>query len=195
MALVLELVDHRLKRLVIFLRALLHTHHDIAVHLDKAAITIPGEAFVIGGLCHRQHGLVVQSKIENRVHHSRHGVARAGSDRHQQWHRFGITEGRAHNSFHPANPLLHFCLHRPGVTAVMRVKVSADFGRNREARWDRQTDPCHLGQVRAFATEQGLHLSVPVGLTLAEVINKLRRFGFRSRLSFSTGVKRKIFEP
>ena len=67
----------------------------------------------------------------------------------------------------------------------MRVKVSADFGRNRETRWDRQTDPCHLGQVRAFATEQGLHLSVPVGLTLAEVINKLRRFGFRSRLSFS----------
>ena len=68
-----------------------------------------------------------------------------------------------------------------GISAVMCVKVSADFGRNREARRDRQTDPCHFGQVRAFAAEQRLHLSVPIGLTLAEVINKLRRFGFRSR--------------
>src|SRR6266536_1140680 len=76
MAFVLELVDHRLEWLVVFFRALLHTHHHIAVHLDKAAITIPGEAFVFGSLCHRQHGLVVESEIENRVHHSRHGIAR-----------------------------------------------------------------------------------------------------------------------
>ena len=58
----------------------------------------------------------------------------------------------------------------------MRVKITANFGRDRESRGDRQTDPRHLGQVGAFAAEQRFHLAGAVGVTIAEVINVFRRF-------------------
>src|SRR5205085_9639255 len=47
MALVLEFVHHRLERLVVFFRALLHAHYDIAPAFDVAPITIPAEDLVL----------------------------------------------------------------------------------------------------------------------------------------------------
>ena len=45
--LVLEAVDDHFKRLVILVLALLDAHDDVAVHLDEAAVAIPGEALVL----------------------------------------------------------------------------------------------------------------------------------------------------
>jgi hypothetical protein len=45
----LKLVDDGLERLVILAFALLHAEHDVAVHLDEAAVAVPGEALVAGG--------------------------------------------------------------------------------------------------------------------------------------------------
>ena len=47
--LVLEVVDDGFERLVIFAFALLHAEDDVAIHLDEAAVAIPGEALVLGG--------------------------------------------------------------------------------------------------------------------------------------------------
>jgi hypothetical protein len=44
--LVLELVNDGLERLVIFAFALLHAEHDVAVHLDEAAVAVPRETLV-----------------------------------------------------------------------------------------------------------------------------------------------------
>ena len=78
---------------------LLHAHDDVAVHLDEPAVAIPGEALVVGGLDQRQHGLVVQAEVQNRVHHAGHRVARAGADRDQQRHRGCVAEFGAHDFF------------------------------------------------------------------------------------------------
>ena len=47
--LVLELVDDDFERLVVFAFALLHAEDDVAIHLDEAAVAVPGEALVLGG--------------------------------------------------------------------------------------------------------------------------------------------------
>ena len=61
-ALVLERVNHRLERLVIFVGALLHAEDDVAVHLDEAAVAVPGEARVAGLGRERFDGLVVEAR-------------------------------------------------------------------------------------------------------------------------------------
>ena len=48
-ALVLQAVHHFIERFVFVFVALLHAHDDVAVHLDEAAIGVPGEAAVAGG--------------------------------------------------------------------------------------------------------------------------------------------------
>ena len=46
-ALVLEVLDHRLEGIVIFAVAFLHAHDHVAIHLDETAVAIPREALVV----------------------------------------------------------------------------------------------------------------------------------------------------
>ena len=72
MTLVLDFVDHCLERLVIFVGTFLHAHDHVAIHLDKAPVTVPRETFVICRLRYCYHCFIVQAEIEDGVHHSRH---------------------------------------------------------------------------------------------------------------------------
>ena len=173
---VLELMDDGFEWIVIFAFAFLDAHDDVAVHLNEAAVTIPGEALVLGRSNERLHRLVVEAKIQNRVHHARHGITRSRPHRYEQRHLFGIAEFRPHNPLHIRHAFIDLGLERRRIGAVVRVIVSANFGRDRESRRDRQTDPGHLGEVRAFAAEQRFHLAGAVSVTIAEVINVFRRF-------------------
>ena len=58
--------------------------HDVAEHLDEAAIAVGGEPAVAGLLLQRFDGLVVEAEIQNRVHHAGHRKFRARADRHEQ---------------------------------------------------------------------------------------------------------------
>ena len=76
--------DDRFKRLVVFAGFFLHAHDHVAVHLDEAAVAIPGEAGIVAGLFQGDDGLVVEAEVEDGVHHARHGIARAGTDGDQE---------------------------------------------------------------------------------------------------------------
>src|SRR5260370_34234130 len=76
--------DHAFEWLVIFARSLLHAHDDVAIHLQKPAIRIPGETCVAGFLRDNLDHFVVHPEIEDRVHHSGHGIARARANRNQK---------------------------------------------------------------------------------------------------------------
>ena len=52
--------------------------HHVGVHGDEAAITVEGKAPVAGFFGKRGDGRVVETKIENGVHHARHRGASAG---------------------------------------------------------------------------------------------------------------------
>ena len=58
--------------------------HDAAIHLDEAAIAVPGEARIAGALGEAFDGLVVEAEIEHGIHHAGHRHARAGAHRDQQ---------------------------------------------------------------------------------------------------------------
>ncbi len=60
------------------------SHHRAPVHLDEPAVGVPGEPLVAGHLGQAEHGVVVQTDVEDRLHHARHGETRPGADGHQQ---------------------------------------------------------------------------------------------------------------
>ena len=175
-ALVLQVVDHDFERLVIFVGALLHAHHDVAVHLDEAPVTIPGESFILCRRGERKNRVVVQAEIQDRVHHAGHGVARAGPHRHQQRELLLVAERRAHDLFDVGDAVLDHALQLFGIGLLVRVVVSADFGGDRETGRHRQTDAAHFGEVCALAAEQRLHGAVAVSLAVSEKINVFRCF-------------------
>ena len=172
----LEAVDDDFERLVIFVRALLHAHDDVAIHLDEAAVAVPGEALVLRGGDQREHGLVVQAEVENRVHHAGHRVARAGADGDEQRHRRLVAELRAHDLLDEGNAGLDLALKLLRIGPLVLVVVGADFGGDGEARRHRQADAAHLRQVRAFAAEQRLHAAVAVGFLVSKQVNVFRCF-------------------
>ena len=67
------------------------------------------------------------------------------------------------------------------MSAVVLVKICADLGRDGEAGRDRQTDPRHLMEICALATEERLHLASAVRVTIPEIIDVARGFLFRQR--------------
>ena len=62
-ALPLQIADHGLERLVVLVGTLLHSQDDVAVHLDEAAVAVPGKTVVGGLLCEGGDGLVVQAQV------------------------------------------------------------------------------------------------------------------------------------
>ncbi len=172
--LVFQRVNHRLKRLVILVFAFLHPHHDIAVHLDEPPVTVPREPLVLRRRHQRQHRLVVQAEIQNRVHHSRHRIARARPHRDQQRHRGLVTELRAHDLLDGRHTGLDLRVEAGRIGLLVLVIIRADFRRNRKAGRHRQPNPRHLRQVRALAAQQRLHRAIPVGLAAAKQIHVLR---------------------
>ncbi len=74
------------------------------------------------------------------------------------------------------------------IGAFVLVKISADFGRDREPGRHRQADAGHLREVGALAAEQRLHVSGAVGFAVAKVVNVARRF-FGLGLGFRGGLR------
>ncbi len=63
---------------------MIQLEHDVGIHLDEAAIAVPGETRIARGLGKALHRRVVEAEIEHRIHHARHRGARAGADRDEQ---------------------------------------------------------------------------------------------------------------
>ena len=82
--LVLQMFDRAFEWFMVFARPFLHAHDHVAVHLQKAAIRIPGEPRVARFLRNDLNHLVVHSQIQDRVHHTGHRIARPRPDRDQK---------------------------------------------------------------------------------------------------------------
>ena len=78
--LLLDHVDNHFEGVVIFLRDRLEAHDNVTVHLDEAAVRVPGETLVVGLASQPGNRLVIEPEIEDGVHHARHRCARARAD-------------------------------------------------------------------------------------------------------------------
>ena len=171
-----EIFDNDLKRFVFFAGAFLHPHHDIPVHLQKPAVAVIGEAFIAAEFRQGSDGAVIQSEIEDGVHHPGHRVAGAGTNGDKERIR-GVPEFLSHGCFQLVNRLVDLFFEGGGVGPVMVVEISTDFGADRESRRDRETDPGHFCQIGSLASKKGLHLPVAVRFSVPEGIDVF--YGFR----------------
>ena len=166
----LEFFDDRLEGLMLFAGALLHAHDHVAIHLDEPAVAVVGETFVVGQAGEAFHRGVVQSEVEDCVHHARHGVAGTGAHGDEQ-RVFHVAEFFAHGFLHFDHRRVDLRVELLRVSAFVVVVIGADFGADGETARHRQADARHLRKVRALAAEQGFHFSVTVGFTVAEIVN------------------------
>ena len=169
---------HRLE--LVLERALRDLEDDVAEHLDEAAIAVEREAAVVRPPLQRLDRHVVQTEIQNRVHHAGHRELRAGADRHEQ-RVLGGTERRAGRLLELLQVLRDLAVDRRGDLLLFLVVDVADLGGDRKTGRHGQARIGHLGEAGAFAAEEVLHVPVAVGLAVAEEVDGLSGFGLATR--------------
>jgi hypothetical protein len=129
---------------------------DAAVHRDEPPVRVVGEALVARRRGETLDALVVETEVEDRVHHPWHRELRPRAHADEQRIR-RVAEAPAHLRLECADVLgeLTVELARPPAGEVGAAGVGAD----REPGGHRQLeDARHLGEVGALATEEVLHL-------------------------------------
>ena len=144
--------------------------HDVAEHLNEAAVAVGREPAVAGLLLQRFDGLVVEAEVQNRVHHAGHREFRARAHRHEQ-RLLRVAQLAAGRFLELPQVVDHFLVDRRGNLAALFVVDRADGRRDREACRDGQLRVRHLREAGALAAEQVLHRAIAVGLAVAEVVD------------------------
>ena len=155
--------------------------HHRAVHLDEAAVAVPGEARVAGRGLQAPHGRVVEAEVEHGVHHARHRDPGAGAHRDQQ-RPLLVAEREPDRGLDVRQRRLDLGVEVGRIAPLVAVELGAEIGGDGEARRHRQADPGHLGQVGALAAEQVAEVGAALVAAGAEAVDPLRhepslRFG------------------
>ena len=154
--LLLHLVDELFKIL------LAHLHNHVGVHLDEAAVAVPGPAGIAGLAGENLHHVLVQAQVEDGVHHTGHRGPRAGAD--------GDQQGILLVAEFLAGDFLHFddILHDLRLDAVIDllpvlVVLGARLGGDGKALGHGQADVGHFGQIGALSAQELAHVGVALG--------------------------------
>ncbi len=148
----------------------LQAEDDVRIHLDEAAVAVPGEARVAGDCGEALDRRVVEAEVEDGVHHPRHGDAGAGADRDEQG--IGrVAEALAANALDMGEAFRHFGAEAVGKRLPFGIVTGAHLGRDGEARGHGQADRGHLGEVGALAAEERLVARLAVRDSAAEAVD------------------------
>ena len=134
------------------------SEHGLAEHLDEPAVGVEGEPLVARLRRQAAHRLVVETDVEDRLHHSGHRELGARAHRHQQ-RVVGLAQLLAHGVLQGSEVLRYLCVQLPRLASALQVRL-ARLGRDREARRHRQPQIRHLREVRALTPQQVLHVLV-----------------------------------
>ncbi len=157
----LELFQHVLEMVM------RNAHHDRAVHLDETAIAVPCETRITGGAGKPFHRFVIQAQVQHGIHHTRHGHARAGTDRDQQ-RRIRIAKAQAHRLLDALQGGGDLRLQLGRVLPAVFIKGRTDFRCNGKARRYGQAVCSHLRQVGTLAAQKVAHIRA----SLVQAISK-----------------------
>ncbi len=103
---------------------LVDVQHDVAVHLDEAAVRVLGKAAVAGLALQALDRVVVHAQVQDRVHHAGHRELRARAHRDQQ-RIVGVAQLLAHEGLELAEPFFELALDLLGQRALaLRVDVA-----------------------------------------------------------------------
>ena len=149
-----------------------HAEHDGAVHLDEAAIGVPGKAGIVGLGAEALDRHVVETEVEHGVHHAGHGDARAGAHRNQQRLAL-VAELQALRLLDMGQGFADLGCQVVRVVPVVLIERGADLGGEGEAGRDRQADAGHLRQVGALAAQQIAHVRAALVVAGTEAVHPL----------------------
>jgi hypothetical protein len=153
----------------------LDPQHGGAEHLQQPAVGVPGEPVVPRHPCQPFDALVVEPDVEHRLHHPGHRELRTGADGDQQ-RVVGLAEPLAPLLLQCGEVLGHLVGEAVGFPALTQVRA-AGVGADDEPRRHRQAEVRHLGEVRALAAEQILHLGFAFGGAVAKCVDPLGHVG------------------
>jgi hypothetical protein len=149
---------------------MINAQHDIGIHLDKAAVGVIGKPRIAGFGGQPFHRFIIQTEIEHRIHHPRHGGTRTGAHRYQQ-RILGIAECGAHRFFDSLQGFFYFAVQPLWHGFSGGIIGNADLGGDGKTRGNRQAQRAHLGEVSPFAAKQILHIHFAFGKAVTEAIN------------------------
>ena len=161
----LHLVDQLFKVL------LTNFHNNVREHLNETSVGVIYETLesrIRVASDHSSNYFVVQTQVQDGVHHTRHRSTCTGTNRNQQ-RILQIAEFLAVDLFHLCNAVHDLC-HDVVIdfTAILIV-LCARFCCDGEALRNRQTDVGHFSQVCTLTTQELSHLCI----TFIEQVNKL----------------------
>ena len=134
-------------------------HNHIGEHLNKSAVRIISKAGISCLLRKTFYSRIRQTQIQNGVHHARHGSPCPGTHRNKK-RTFGISKLLALFLFQicKRRKNLLFDLIR-NLSAVVVIVRACLRGHGKALR-NRQSQICHLRQIRSFSPEKITHVRV-----------------------------------
>ena len=129
-----------------------HPEHDPSVHRDETTVRVVRKPLVARDIREPLDALVVETQIEDGVHHAGHREFGARTNAYEQ-RIVRITQPTSHVTFQLGDMLRHLRIQL-GRPATVHV-VTASIGRHSEAWWHRQLQHSgHLGEVGTLTTQQ-----------------------------------------
>ena len=135
---------------------------DLAVHLDEAAVAVPGEALVAGLLGDGLDGVVGNTEVEDGVHHAGHRDDGAGANRDQEG-LVDVAQATTGALLQTLESVPHLRVEALRPLSLPRHGVHAGFSGDGESVGHRDAETRHLGNSCALAAEQRLHLRAALG--------------------------------
>ena len=162
-----------------FIQIQIGAHNHVRKHLQETAIRVISKSFASGSFSQSFNGFVVQTEVQNRIHHTRHRNAGAGTNREQQ-RIIGVGKFFAHNLLNAGNSLANLIFEVGRILVIIVVIIRADFRCDGESRRYRQTDLVHFCKVGTFTAEEITHGGVAFGLAVTKCIYPFTHGYYRS---------------
>lgn len=136
-------------------------HDRTPEHLHEATVGIPREPLPVGDLGQAEHREVVQTDVQDGLHHARHGEPRPRPDREEQ-RVVHLSQPLAGSPLELRQVLGDLALQARGQLTCSQENA-AGLRRDGEARRHGQAHAGHLREVRALASEQIGHVPAALG--------------------------------
>ncbi len=146
--------------------------HHVREQGDEAAVAVPGEAVVPGPLRQPLDRLVVQTQVEDGVHHAGHGRPRSGAHRDEERAR-RIAEAAPCGGLEPGQVGEDLLPQAGRMLLAGRVVGRPGLGGDGEAGRHRYPELRHLGQLAPLATQQRPQGARSVRLAVRERVDVL----------------------
>ena len=134
-------------------------HNDVGEHLNKSAVAVPRPTGIVRLCGDRIDDRLVQTEVQNGVHHAGHGSARSRTDGDEKRVLF-VAELFTRDFFHLVD--VGHDLRLNGVVDLFAVLIilRARFGRNRKTLRYGKSDIRHFRKVCPLTAENLAHLRV-----------------------------------